>query len=184
MNEKCKKENIVIIGMSGAGKSSVGKYISHKLNMEFIDTDDIIIETTGKTIDKIFEEYGEVFFRHLEADLIKKIHLFEKKVISTGGGVILNSNNINLLKEKGVVFFLLAEVDTLYKNLLTDLSDDNRRPLLKNAQNLYDTIKNLYMNRKDKYFSFADYIIDVDGKTLDMVGDEIISIFKSLSSCS
>lgn len=183
MNEKCKKENIVIIGMSGAGKSTVGKYVGQKLNMEFIDTDDIIIESTGKTIDRIFEEYGEDFFRHLESDLIKRIYSFEKKVIATGGGVILNSENIRLLKNRGVVFFLSAKVDTIYKNLISDLSDD-RRPLLKNTENLYEAIENLYMNRKDKYFSSADYIIDVDEKTLDMVGDEIISIFKSLSSCS
>ncbi len=184
MNEEFLKKNIVLIGMRGAGKSTVGKYIGQKLNMEFIDTDDMIIESTGKTIDRIFEEHGEEFFRFLESDLIKRIYLLERKVIATGGGIILNSNNIQLLKEKGVLFFLSAKVDTLLKNLLSGLCTDDRRPLLKNAQNLHETIRNLYISRKNKYLSSADYIIDVDEKPFNLVGDEIISIFKSLSSCS
>lgn len=177
-------KNIVLVGMSGAGKTSVGKYIARKLNREFIDTDDIIIKTTGRTIDSIFKEDGEDHFRQLEKKVINKISSFENKVISTGGGVIINKENVDMLKGKGIIYYLSASIDTLYKNLSSSIKEDEGRPLLKNSEDLIEGIERLYMERESLYISSADYIIDVNGKSLDAIGDEIISIFNSLYSCS
>lgn len=184
MSKRLDSLNIVLIGMSGAGKTSIGKNIARKLNMEFIDTDDIIIESTGKSIDFIFKEYGEEYFRQLEKNVIEKVSLYENKVISTGGGVILNEENVNELKKKGVIYYLSASVDTLYKNLSPSIKADNRRPLLKYSKDLIEEIRKLYEERESLYISSADYIIEVDGKLADAIGDELISIFNSLYSCS
>ncbi|NLX62931.1 MAG: shikimate kinase [Tissierellia bacterium] len=176
--------NIVLIGMSGAGKTLVGKYISKILNKEFIDTDDVIINITGKTIDHIFKEYGEDYFRQMEKNTIKEVSSFYNKVISTGGGVVLDKENIRMLKYNGIIFYLSASVDTLYKNLSLNIRKDDRRPLLKYSKDLMEDIIKLYNNRKNLYISSADYIVNVDGKSYESVGNEIISIFDSIYSCS
>lgn len=183
MTNELNHNNIVLIGMSGVGKTTVGKYISQNLNMEFIDTDNLIIESTGRTIDYLFEKHGENFFRELEANIINRIYSYENKVISTGGGIVLNDENVNMLRKNGIIFFLTASIETIYIHLASD-SQDNHRPLLKNSEDLFEKIKNLYEERENLYISSADYIVKVDRKPLNNVGDEIISIFKSLYSCS
>lgn len=176
--------NIVLIGMSGAGKTIVGKYISKILNKDFIDTDDLIIEITGKTIDCIFKEDGEAYFRQLEKDTIKNISSYKNKIISTGGGVVLDRANIHMLRENGIIFYLSASIDTLYRNLGANIKEDDRRPLLKYSKDLIEDISKLYKNRKNLYISSADYIVNIDGKSFETVGNEIISIFDSIYSCS
>lgn len=175
-------KNIVLIGFSGVGKTSVGKYISKKLNMEFMDTDNLIIDSTGKTIEKIFYEYGEDYFRQLEMDTINKIYLYNNKVISTGGGIILRSKNVEKLKINGVIFYLSAEIDTIVKNLKRDKLNSNR-PLLKDSKNLVERIKELYFKREKLYNNSADITIKVDRKQIEDIGNEIISIFRGISSC-
>jgi shikimate kinase len=178
MNRDYNFNNIVLIGMSGAGKTSIGKYISSKLNMKFVDTDDIIISNTGKTIEYIFTIYGEAYFRGLEEKLIYNLKGKEGLVISTGGGVVLSRSNMDILKKDGKIILLDASIDTLAKNIASSSSNRNHRPLL-NHKDLYNSIKKIYDDRKELYFSNADYIIHVDNKTFETIGDEIIYILNN-----
>ena len=174
MNKEGISKNIVLIGMSGSGKTAVGHFLSKKLNMKLIDTDDIIMLNSKKTIPYIFSEYGEKYFRGLEGNVIKNLSSKTGLIISTGGGVVLNKKNIHLLKKKGILFFLEASIETLAKNV--ELSSQTHRPLLENSRNLEDRIRNIYKKREKLYVSSADYIVDVDNKSVEEIGKEIIYI--------
>ena len=180
MNNNLK--NIILIGMSGSGKTTVGEFVSKKLNMKFMDTDDIIVFNRDMTIECIFNKYGEKYFRNLEKKVIKEISLKNNIVISTGGGVVLNKANMDALREKGIVFFLKARMDTLVKNI--ENSFQTHRPLLKNNNKLDYTIKEIYKEREKLYFNNADYIIKIDNKSVEEIGHEIIHIFNKINSCS
>ena len=177
-----KRNNIVLIGMSGAGKTTVGRYISSRLGMKFMDTDDIIVFNTGKTIHDIFGEHGEKYFRDLENKVIESLKSNNGMVISTGGGVVLNKNNIDILNESGNIFLLDANIETLINNIKSSPKSKEHRPLLYD-HNLDASIKELYNRRKELYFSSADYIIQVNNRTIEDIGSEIIYIFEQLNPC-
>ena len=174
MNKDDISENIVLIGMSGSGKTAVGKFLSKKLNMKLMDTDDIIVLNSKNTIPYIFSEYGEKYFRGLEEKVIKDISLKTGLIISTGGGVVLNKKNVHLLKKKGILFFLEATIDTIVKNI--ESSFQTHRPLLENNKGLEDRIRNIYKKREELYISSGDYIVKVDNKSVEEIGEEIIYI--------
>jgi len=99
-------KNIVLIGLMGSGKTTIGKKIAEKLKMKFIDTDELIVQKAQKAINLIFAEDGELFFRDLESEVIEEISKQENIVISTGGGAVLREENLNNLKKNGVLFYL------------------------------------------------------------------------------
>ncbi len=101
-----KTENIVLTGMPGAGKSTVGKLLAKKLEMDFVDSDDEIVKKIGKSIPEIFSENGENVFRDIESEVIKELSTRKNTVIATGGGVILRRENTDLLRENGRIYFL------------------------------------------------------------------------------
>jgi len=176
--------NIVLIGMSGVGKTTVGKYISKKLNMTLLDTDIIIESKCGISISDIFSSFGEQYFREIERKVVEEVSKYSNVVISTGGGVVLDSRNIDNLKQKGIIFWLKADINTIYNNLKNNPLSMSTRPLLDNGTKLKNRIEKLYGQREKLYISSSSYIINVDGKSIDEVGNEIILIFKSLNSCS
>lgn len=176
-------KNIVLIGMSGVGKSTVGEYISNRLNKDLLDTDDIIISNTGKDIDYIFNNYGEKYFRELENLVVKSMSRKKGTVISTGGGIVLNPINIEKLKENGIIFFLKGSMETLYHNLNLTKSLGGQRPLLNN-RDLKSSIEKIYKTRENLYIKGGDYTISVDNRTVAEIGDEIIEIFMEINPCS
>ena len=100
------KQNIVLIGMPGSGKTTIGKALSEKLNMEFIDTDQKIVDNTNKTIPDIFAECGEETFRDLENQTIFEVSKKQQSIIATGGGAILRKENVKLLSQNGRIYFI------------------------------------------------------------------------------
>lgn len=142
--------NIVLIGMPGSGKSTVGKALAELLGREFIDTDQEIVNREGKDIPTIFKERGEEYFRAFEKQVIKDVGKLTGKVIATGGGVIKDKENYFPLKSNGKIFWVKRDIESL----VTD-----GRPLSKDLQ----TVKKLFEERKDKYAAFADFIVDNDG---------------------
>jgi shikimate kinase len=164
-------KNIVLIGPSGIGKTTIGKYISKKLNIVQIDTDDLIEEKTNMSIKDTFDIYGEDFFRTIEVQVVKEIADKENILISTGGGIVLREENIHALRSNGIIFFLNGKIETIVRNLN---SSDVDRPLLMNEEDMYEKIKKLFLERKKLYYSSCDYLIDVDDKSVESIGDEII----------
>ena len=150
------KSNLILVGFMGSGKSTVGRLLAEKLEMKFLDTDLEIEKEQNKSVQAIFSEKGENYFRQLENDMSKKLSTVNNAIISTGGGIILNNENINFLKKDGVVFFL----DVPKKNLYKRLSNSSGRPLL-DGDELWNKISKVLDERMNKYLDSADFVIDV-----------------------
>src|SRR5687767_4298118 len=109
--------NIVLIGMRGAGKTTVAKKIAEKLGKPFIEMDDLIVEKAQMKIPEIVETHGWDYFRDLESEVANQVATKENIVISAGGGVVTRPGNINALKKNGVIVFLQVSVDELLKRI-------------------------------------------------------------------
>ena len=120
--------NIVLCGMMGVGKSSVGVRIAEMTGRMWYDTDVVITDRHGRISD-IFEYYGEAHFRSLETEIVRELSGRDGLVISTGGGLVLKPENSELLKQNGKIFFMRASFETLLKRVRAD----ETRPLLKNT---------------------------------------------------
>ena len=142
---------ICIIGMPGSGKSTVGRILSEKLNYEFFDTDEEIETLTGSKIKDIFKKQGESRFREIETGVLKKLINFNKVVISTGGGIILN--NQKLLK-KSLNIYLVCDLNVLIERA----SRNKKRPLL--LEDIENNMKNLFNYRKDLYNKISNLNIN------------------------
>lgn len=152
------KKNIVLIGMPGCGKTSVGVALSKELNREFIDIDQEIVKKDGRDIPTIFSESGEEYFRKLESEVLKEVGVLTGKIIVTGGGVVKNADNYFPLKQNGIIVWIDREIEKLATN---------GRPLSKDLC----AVKKLYRERKELYESFADIKIKNDGSILDAVNE-------------
>lgn len=163
--------NIVLEGFMGSGKSTVSELLSEELMLELIDTDEVIEDTEGRTINEIFETEGEASFREMETDLLEAIDSdhWREFVISLGGGMPVKEENRELLRKIGKVVYLRAKPETIFERV----KDDDKRPLLKTEDPLAK-IKELLEKRAAFYEDVADMIIDTDGKTPSEITKEII----------
>ena len=163
--------NIYLIGMMGSGKSTVGKLLAKKMKMPFVDLDETIERSVGKSITDIFEIDGEDIFRKLESDHLRKV---SNSVVSCGGGIILQDDNCNFIQENGKAILLTASM----KELARRLSNSNKRPLLAD-NNTEETLTNLWLERQVQYLSTADITKETDGKTPEQITKEILSNLNS-----
>jgi shikimate kinase len=166
------RENIVITGFMGSGKSIVAEKLARKLGMEFIDMDQII-EKQGMSISDIFARYGEKYFREQENKLVKELSQKENMVIATGGGTLLSADNAKMLSEKGEIICLYADS----KVLCNRLKRKDNRPLLKGG-NLLDRINQLVEERK-KIYDNIKLKIDTSDLNVQEVVDKIVDILKN-----
>ncbi len=146
-NIKKQTRNIVLIGMAGVGKSTIANELSQKLLMPFVDTDSIIEQRENKKISDIFAQNGEEYFRKVESQVLMEVGKQTGKIIATGGGIVERKENKFYLKQNGVVFNLVGDLEKL---------DRKNRPLSTDI----DAVKELFRRRKDKYLDFSDYTID------------------------
>ena len=166
-------KNIYIVGFMGTGKTVIGKILAQKLGKDFIETDEKIESRQGKKIVDIFSQNGEEYFRALEKEIIRKLSSQKDLVISCGGGLICNRENLELLKSTGLVFCLRASAETIHERT----KKDKNRPLL-NVNNSLDKIKNLLQERTSCYAQ-AHYAIDTEGISPDEIVRKIISILNN-----
>ncbi|MCL2753452.1 MAG: shikimate kinase [Defluviitaleaceae bacterium] len=164
------KPNITLIGMMGAGKTTIGKLLSKTLNMGFFDMDAEIEREQDIPIVQIFEKFGEEHFRVLENNLCKKILQMNGVVISTGGGVVLNPENISIIRQTSIAIYLHATPQSIYSRLLRD----NSRPLLAGGQLLH--IEEILKNRQHLYKGAADITITTENKTPRKIVLEILPL--------
>ena len=166
--------NIVLCGMMGAGKSTVGIKVSELTKRCWIDTDTVIEGRYGKVLD-IFEYYGEAHFRQLESQIVDEYCAKDDLVIATGGGLVLNRENAEKLKKNGKVFFLRASLDTI----LSRVQGDDTRPLLKNTD-ARAKLEKLLGERTSVYEYVSDHTIVTDDKSAEEVAREIVAIMENL----
>lgn len=163
--------NIILIGFMGSGKTTIGEKLSLMKNMRFIDLDLEVEKLEKKTINDIFTEKGEQYFRNIESKLLEKYCYLDDVVISTGGGIVESKDNIELLKNKKNVIWLDGNVDTILKHLR---NETHKRPKLKDEKNLEEYIKKLLDYRKDKYNKSSNIKININGKNIEQVISEIL----------
>ena len=168
--------NIVLVGFMGSGKTTVGKLISEKTGMPLLDMDALIEERAGKTINAIFADEGEAYFRKLERELVKELSAQQGRIISTGGGIVLNPDNIADFEKTGLVVCLLADADTV----LARVKHDSSRPLL--AGDKAAKIIEILAARKPLYESIS-HKIDTSGRPSPLpTAEEIIDLYESNNS--
>ncbi|MBQ6516575.1 shikimate kinase [bacterium] len=152
-----KQNNIVLTGLMGCGKTTVGNLLATSIDeLSFVDTDDVIVETMGMSVNAIFEKYGENRFRQIEKIVILNLAEEENSVISLGGGAFEDDETRKTLLDNSTVFYLKASVDTLYERI----KNDNSRPLL-NTENPKQKLKEL-LDLREPHYNEAHYIIDTN----------------------
>lgn len=164
--------NLILCGMMGAGKTTIGVKIAELTGRRWYDTDGLIVDRHGKIAD-IFEYYGEAHFRKLETEIVKELAQKDNLIISTGGGLVLKSENNAVLQQNGKIVFLRASLQTLNQRLVVD----GTRPLLQTStESISDRLARLLKERTPVYELVADYIVDVDGKTPEAIAKEIVEL--------
>ena len=160
--------SIVLVGLMGAGKTSVGRRLAKRLAMPFCDADEEIVKAAGCSIEDIFEIYGEAAFRDGEHKVIMRLLEDAPMVLATGGGAYIDDKVRHRIQEKGISIWLRVSLETL----IIRTEHRGGRPLLKN-KNVRSTLKAL-METRDPIYATADIIIDAVGETPDETAEVII----------
>lgn len=162
---------VVLIGYRGTGKTQTGRLLADELEVPFLDTDSLVEDFAGQKIPEIFSNQGEAGFRELEHTIIRALPS-KNCVISTGGGAVLRTDNIAMLRKNATIILLTAKEDTIFRRI-----SGSDRPSL-TMQPMQDEVKQLLAARQDAYFSAADFCVSTDGKTVSDTCREILHILK------
>ena len=167
------KKNLVIIGMMGSGKSTIGSLLSKKLRYDFIDIDKKIEKNEGLEILTIFKKKGEKYFRNIEEKISIELLNSEKKVISLGGGAFINKNIQKIVLKEHISFWLNWKSEIL----INRIKNNNKRPLANNLGR--EKLKNLIFER-NKVYNKANYKIDCNNLYKDEIVEKIKKIYEKL----
>jgi len=163
------KESIFLVGPMGAGKSTVGRILSERLQYEFVDSDHVIEERTGASIPMIFDIEGEAGFRDREETVIDDLTQSPQIVLATGGGVVEREENRKHLRSRGFVVYLKSPVESLIQRT----KHDRNRPLLQQA-NPAKVLRELMVKREPWYIEMADLIVETQQVPVHRVVKQII----------
>ena len=167
---------IVLLGYMGCGKSTIANILSKTINIPFVDLDKIIEEKTNLTINQIFEQHGEIYFRKLEHDVfVELLNSPDNSIIGLGGGTPCYANNHELLKGDNVLsIYLKASIETLFERLV---SNKSKRPLIadKTDEEMKEFIAKHLFDRSF-YYNHAQHKVVVDGKTVEETVADILNI--------
>ncbi len=163
-------KNIYLVGFMGTGKTAVGKILAQRLDKEFVEMDEVIEERQGRPIVEIFKDPGEPYFRKLETQLLSELSKRADLVISCGGGLICNEDNLKTLKETGTVFNLKSSAQMIYERT----KKYAHRPLL----NVEDPVKQIeeLIQKREPYYCQAHYTIESEEQSPQEVTSAIIKI--------
>ena len=170
------KNNIMLIGFMGTGKSTVSRQLSKTTSRKEIDLDKYIEEYMGINIPDIFAKYGEDKFRDIETECLKKVVSEEDAIISCGGGIVIRSENDNIMKENGTIVLLTAKPENIYDRV----KNSTNRPVLNGNMNV-EYIAGLLEKREPMYYRAAQLIISTDDKNVEEISREILDKIKKNS---
>jgi len=166
-------KSLVLTGMMGVGKSTIGRLIAKRLKIKFIDVDKIIEKKEKKTIKRIFEDHGEKYFRKLEEKTTLKILKNNKSVIALGGGAFINNEIRRKVLNSCVSIWLKVDLDTLIKRY----NKNDRRPLL-DKKKLNIDVKKIYQSRK-KIYSLANFKINCDNIDKLKIVQKVLNFYEN-----
>jgi len=166
--------NLVLIGYRGSGKTTVGRALAERLNWPFVDTDDLIQERTGMTIREIFADHAEDGFRQIESSMIAEIAEHDRHVVSTGGGVVLRPENVEILRQSGKLIYLTASPEILWKRIFDDLHRHATRLKMSPDEGLRQ-VRQALIERGPIYTQAADCIVEVGRRSVEDIVRRILS---------
>jgi shikimate kinase len=169
------RNNIVLVGFMGTGKSTVGRFLAEKLGWELIDTDHYIEKQQKMSIAELFNKHGEPYFREMETRAILEIMEKSNQVIATGGGAVLAEKNRRSLKANGFVVALTASLETIIQRV----GGDRNRPLLQGKAN--EIVPQLLQQRKHAY-DFADFTISTDRLRIEFIAQRLLAAYHKQTS--
>ena len=169
-----RRDNIILIGFMGSGKTTVGINLSYKVQRTFSDMDKLIEKKEGMCISEIFAAQGEDYFREKETQLLRELKKERAgRIFSAGGGTPLRAENTKLLRELGTVVWLKVSAETVCKRL----KGDTTRPLLQ-GEDPAEKVKKLLRQREECYAAAADIAVTTDNKAVSQIVEEIAEAFK------
>ena len=166
-------KNVVLTGMMGVGKSTIGKKLAEKLSYSFMDIDHLIEKKEGSSIKIIFKNKGESYFRKIEQEITLEILKKRDLVIALGGGAFLNKSIRRFVKQSSISFWIDVKTDILIKRL----EKTEKRPLLLKG-NLNETVNKIYLARK-KTYSESDFRIKCNFETKENIIEKIFKLYES-----
>ena len=169
--------NIVLIGYRSSGKSAVGSRLAARLQMKFVDTDDLIEERQGIPISDIVKSQGWDHFRELEKKVIEEISKGDHLIIAPGGGAVLDTDNVNALKRNGFIIWLKADPQTLLKRIQKDQGSSTRRPTLTGKGTL-EEIEETISERRPFYEKASEIQIDTSALDAEAVVKDVLTVLK------
>jgi shikimate kinase len=159
--------NVILTGLRGTGKSSVGKVLAQRLSFTFVDTDTLIEEFAGSRIADIVAQHGWEHFRTLEHQVVTRVAATDRQVVAAGGGTLIDEENARLLKIHGVVVLLLCDLSILQRRIILG----SNRPSLTGQGSAEVELTQVWKARRARYYSVADVMYDVSAESADMVED-------------
>jgi shikimate kinase len=163
------RENIILIGFMGSGKSSIGKRVAKKLGFQFLDTDHLVTERAGESITDVFAHRGEAAFREMETSVLISLGHLTRCVVSTGGGIVIREENRVLLREMGFVVGLTATEEVIFERV----SRNDKRPLLQ-TEDPRTTLSELLEARRPFYRDTAHFTLDTTSLPHAEAAEEIV----------
>jgi len=162
--------NIILIGMRGSGKSTIGKILSKKTGKTFYDLDTLLVQKNDMSIPEMIKKFDWEYFRNKESEIAKEISKINNAVIATGGGIILRQKNITELKRNGKFIYLHTSVEEIIKRI----GNDTNRPALTKNNKLEDELVEVLEQRQKIYEQTADITIETNNKFPKLIAEEII----------
>jgi shikimate kinase len=167
---------IILIGFMGCGKTTLGKLLSQELNVPFFDTDALIEAKTNQPISKLFDVFGEAYFRQLEKESLEELTNEQKFVLATGGGLPCFGTNMDTLNELGQTVYLETSVDELYYRLSIQSTD---RPLLNSSSLNELKVKiNSLVRIREPFYQRCKHTLRTDGKSVQKLIETLVSLCK------
>lgn len=159
--------NVILTGMRGTGKSSIGRVLAALLDFAFVDTDTVIEELAAGRIAEIVAQHGWAHFRALERQAVDRVAAADRQIIATGGGTLMDDRNTTRLKANGRVVLLLCDIETLQRRIAIG----NNRPSLMGQASAVAELQQVWEDRRERYHAVADLTYDVSPESDDLEQD-------------
>ena len=172
-----RQPNLVLIGYRATGKTAVGVRLAEILGFPFVDMDQVLVQEAGRPIVDIVAASGWGEFRRLEKELVARLRSTQGQVLATGGGVVLDPENIAALKENGIIIWLVADPDTIQARLAQDLPQDANRPSLTGSDTIRE-VEEVLAARKPLYEAAAQITVDTTHRNVAQVVKEVLAAIR------